>query len=109
MLVSQRTIFLPTGFFVGYSLEHMPDVVDFATLTELATRRVACPADRNQWVYYRGGPKDEQVLLGTQEAGYLVFDGPRPWGYYQVTDETHATNHGPVPVAVYVGNKPPTP
>lgn len=62
----------------------------------------------NDWVYYRGGPKDGQILLGEHDHdGYLLFDGPGPWAYYRLTGETKATNRGPIPIAEYVGEHPP--
>lgn len=61
-----------------------------------------------EWVFYRGGPKDGQVLLGERDAGFLVFDDRRPWAYYRLTDETAQTDRGRIPVAEYVGEHPPT-
>jgi hypothetical protein len=61
----------------------------------------------NEWVYYRGGPKDTHVLAGKDEHdGFLLFDGPGAAAYYRLTAETVTTHNGVVPVAEYVGSHP---
>ena len=62
----------------------------------------------NEWVYYRGGPKDGHVLLGkTDHEGEILFDSPGQAAFYKLTGETVKTDRGQIPVAEYVGHKPP--
>ena len=58
----------------------------------------------NEWVFFLGGPKDGQVLLGDQDAdGLLMFDlvgevaGSMPrFAYYRLTGAATATDKGPI-------------
>jgi hypothetical protein len=62
----------------------------------------------NEWVYYRGGPKEGHVLLGKEDHdGLLLFDSPREAAYYKLTAETVNTDKGRIPVAEFIGHKPP--
>jgi hypothetical protein len=60
------------------------------------------------WVLYRGGPRDGQILPGTYDLDRLIlFDGSQPWAYYRLTTETAMTRRGRLPVAEYLGGRPP--
>ena len=59
-------------------------------------------------VYYRGGPKDGQILASVLHGRLILFDGPSPWAYYQLTAVMMDTDRGSFPVAEYVGEQPPT-
>lgn len=58
--------------------------------------------------FYKGGPKDRQILPADAEDGeYLIFKESTPWAYYRRTEETIFDEQaGEIPVADYVGEHP---